>query len=153
MNKDNFDFSIPVVGKDQAFYKVVNGVFTNKKELFEKILTDALLNKEVLIKGGSYYKCAKFIKKYHTQFTFTKRTYSFVTCCNAYPKVCGGQCCSHLNYNECGCYKFPRGAEHVRNCYDDCCQIKKITSKRYFYLQWKLKTLASVDGSAHGTLV
>lgn len=110
-----------------------------QQTILEKVLMDAELGKEVLTKGGNYWKCAKFIKQYHKFYTFKRKPFGGVTCCNAYPEICGGICCmSKRPYFEegCGCYRRPQNSKHIDNCYDDCCMIFKFESKRKFYLQW-----------------
>lgn len=121
--------------KERKWVRAVRGQ-CNQLALFTRVMEDAIAGKEVLVKGGSYYQCAKFIAKYHRALTFTKREYSYITCCNAYPKICGGTCCRELKLGEeCGCWKLPK-SEHIRNCYDDCCNVVKVVSRRHFYLQW-----------------
>lgn len=118
------------------------GLGHNKSKIFAIVLQDANNKKQVITKGGSYYSCAKFIQKYHKSFTFKKTKYEMITCCNAWPRECGGVCCRRkrqYDAEECGCYKIPSSIEHINNCYDDCCNIFKYTSKRKFYLQWTSK--------------
>lgn len=134
-----FDFSAFSNEKcDKKWLKTVRNKRGRKYKLFLLVLNDAKEGKEVLTKGGSYYSCARFIKRYHKTFTFKKGRYEIITCCNAYPKECGGVCCFQKRLEqECGCDTLPRSVKHLRNCYDDCCNIFRYTSKRRFYLQWQ----------------
>ena len=119
----------------------------------QKVLLDAKEGKTLTIKGGLYYSCARFIKKYHRTYSFCKTPYEIITCCYAYPSECGGECCrmkfgfkySYANNDEededqCGCARLPRNSIHLKNCYDDCCNIVRITNKRKFYLSWHVKS-------------
>lgn len=140
----DFDFST-FSGKkyDKKWLKVLRNKRGGRYNLFLLVLKDAQEGKQVLTKGGSYYSCARFIKRYHKTFTFKKSKYEIVTCCNAYPKECGGICCFQKRLErggeECGCWSIPRSVKHLKNCYDDCCNIFRYTSKRRFYLQWQTK--------------
>lgn len=140
----DFDFSsFKGTKSDKKWMKVLKNKKGNKFNLLSIVLKDAIEGKKLLIKGGSYYSCARFLKRYHKTFTFKKEPYSIITCCNSYPKECGGICCFNKRVDEgreeCGCYMIPRSIKHLDNCYDDCCNIFKYTSKRKFYLIWNLK--------------
>jgi hypothetical protein len=140
----DFDFSSFSGSKcDKKWLKVIRNKSGNKYNLLSIVLKDAKEGKRVLIKGGSYYSCARFLKRYYKTFTFKKEAYSIITCCNSYPKECGGVCCFQKRIqsgrDECGCGIIPSSIKHLNNCYDDCCNIFKYVSKRKFYLIWNLK--------------
>ena len=125
--------------RDKKWINILLTNHGNYKNLFLKVLSDAQNHvKDIKIKGGSYYSCARFINKYHKEYKYKKRSYSIKTCCNAYPKECGGVCCrmKRIDDDGCGCWRLPPSAKHIDNCYDDCCNIVKYTSKRFFYLSW-----------------
>jgi hypothetical protein len=148
--KDDFDLTNVEPGyRYKIWVKALNSKHTHKREFMEKVLQDAKEGKILTIKGGLYYSCARFIKKYHNRYTFVKTSYDYVTCCYAYPEICGGVCCrakyrqkyitSDDNGEVCGCDYLPSSSVHLRNCYDDCCNIVKIISKRKFDLSWRTK--------------
>lgn len=147
--RDDFDLTCVESGyKYKIWVKALNNKGTNKRKFMEKVLQDAEEGKIVSLKGGLYYSCARFIKKYHKSYTFVKTSHEYITCCYAYPKVCGGVCCFDKNRyvagdgsqdDGCGCGRLPRNKIHLRNCYDDCCNIVRIKSKRKFDLSWRSK--------------
>ena len=103
-----------------------------------KVISDAISHKKLLIKGGTYYSCAKFIRDKYG-YKFNKSPSLMTTCCNAYPYICGGKCCSRDEELLCGCSELPldKKFKHNGNCYNDCCNIITfIKSRQEFYLQW-----------------
>ena len=88
-------------------------------DFFKKVIEDAKVKKRVLIKGGTYYSCAKFIAQIYVvlQYKFRKNPNIKITCCRAYPRICNGKCCKDNWYNYtinhgdnedyyCGCYNL-----------------------------------------------
>ena len=136
---NDFAFTNKIITKkDKKWMDILITKKGNYKNLFLKVMNDAQNHiKDIKIKGGSYYSCARFINKYHKTYKYKKRTFYIVTCCNSYPNECGGMCCRMKNLDdECGCWKLPPSSKHIKNCYDDCCNVVKYTSKRFFYLSW-----------------
>jgi len=142
----NFDLTSVEMGhRYRIWQKTILGEnsFDPKTKFLLQVLKDAEQGKRVEVRGGRlYYSCARFIKKYHNTYTFTKTPLEIITCCNAYPRICGGECCSSTGYDlmdNCGCNKLPTKAKHIDNCYNDCCQIIKIRHNRKFVLTWHNK--------------
>jgi hypothetical protein len=121
---------------DKEWYKIVNGKRGNRRDLMNIVLNDAINGKKVATKGGSYYSCARFIKRYHKSFTFKKTSLIRYTCCHSYPKICGGVCCCSNIETRCNCDSLPSKSIHINNCYEDNCNIVKIPGGRRFNLQW-----------------
>ena len=142
------DFNVPCIksNRDKRWIKIITkkgSIVSPASRLFVIVMDDARNGRTVLTKGGSYYSCARFIKKYHKSFSFKKSKYEFVTCCNAYPQECGGVCCKRLRIqegrSECSCEALPQSVKHLNNCYDDCCKVFRYSSKRKFYISWCFK--------------
>lgn len=157
--EDFIDFNlIPSTRKNKRWIKILTNKRGNYYNLFLRVLQDAKNGTSLIVKGGSYYSCAKFINSYHKYYRYYKSSYEYVTCCNAYPKVCGGECCGSNKDNNnspnsgmniltrreidrrkcflCDHCLLPPSAEHIRNCANDCCRIVRIKSKRKFRLTW-----------------
>jgi hypothetical protein len=145
--KEDFNLTKVEAGyRYKIWVKALNKKHSNKREFMEKVLQDAKEGRIVTVKGGLYYSCARFIKKYHKSYTFVKTQHWFITCCYAYPEDCGGKCCKAQHWQRfigeedgCGCDYLPRSSIHLKNCYDDCCNIVKIISRRKFDLSWQVK--------------
>lgn len=146
--RDDFDLSCVESGyRYKIWVKALKKKGSNKRQFMEKVLSDAKNGKILTIKGGLYYSCARFIKKYHKNYTFVKTSHEIVTCCYAYPKECGEVCCkqkyryrfTNNSAEEDGCDYLPNNSIHLKNYYDDCCNIVVIRSKRKFDLSWRNK--------------
>jgi hypothetical protein len=117
----------------------------NDYDMLQRIINDAN-NKRKILCHGQYYSCAKFVRDKYHKF-FTKEDIYNVTCCNAYPKICGGNCCRHLRYidkDECGCNIIPKRATRLDNCYEDCCRFIRIKNNRKFYISWSDEYIAPI---------
>jgi hypothetical protein len=111
----------------------------NSHHLLNIILQSAEKLRSVEVKGGKYYKYAKFIKTYHKLYTFRKDPLKQKTCCNAYPEICGGHCCGYKRLVECGCERVRRSAIRIDNCWNDCCCIFVLIHSKKFILTWMYK--------------
>lgn len=122
----------------RKWQKAVTSKSGSTYEYILKVLDDAE-NKKTVKYCTKYYFCAKFIRHFlvGSKYTFKRSQRNLsknaVTCCWAYKfgAICDGMCCKEkyqycLAYDdecECGCDMIPAKARHIKNCYDDCCNI------------------------------
>lgn len=109
----------------------------NDYEYLLDVLNDA---KECNIKekvSSKYYSCAKFIRDFYllTKYNFKKRDSWFITCCRAYPEICGGVCCCNKN-TYCNCDDAPKNKINIDLCRNDRCYIFKFQSNKKFDILW-----------------
>jgi len=104
-------------------------------EFLINVCNDTLSKKEVE-SYSKYYQCAKFIKNHHkSNYKYIKIADTMMTCCRAYPDICGGVCCRD-DYDNCHCDDIPEKHEKLGNCYDDCCAMYNIKHRRKFSIIW-----------------
>lgn len=101
------------------------------------VINDAK-QKESCESYSKYYQCAKFIRDYNTgNYKYTKKDIFDITCCKAYPDICGGVCCRWGMLSvECQCDIIPEKYKKLDNCYDDCCAIYLIKTNHRFTIRW-----------------
>ena len=104
--------------------KIVNG------NLISYALEDALNKRTVTTKGGSYYCCAKLIKRI-LGINYYKKPIFKIMCWSVDPDYCCGKC--HLDNSLTGNIKGKR----TGYCNDDCCKVRKIKSSKKFTLIWE----------------
>jgi len=106
------------------------------------VLKDAKEGRYVSEIGSRYYSCAKFIRDFYLmeKYKFKKEDIWYHTCCQSFPRICGGVCCcKKYNRFECSCEYIPRNSIHIDNCYEDRCNIFKFKNHHKFNLMWKIK--------------
>jgi hypothetical protein len=144
---EQFDLTHVEIGhRYRVWLKTIldNHLGSPKGQMLLRVLQDAAEGQRVEIRGLNehagrlYYSCARFVKRYHRWYTFTKSPSVVITCCHAYPRICGGRCCHHSADGDCQCHRLPTNAIHMGNCYDDCCHFVKIRCHRAFMLHWNV---------------
>ena len=145
--KQKFNLPVNPIGyKTRRWIRALNLGYGRDYCMLQQVVEDAEQKVEIVISGGSYYSCAKFIQNYYVdRFSFKKKKNFDLTCCRAYPKICHGHCCE-TRYDDCLCnHRVPKRCKAVLHkngigsvfCSEaECCKMYMVKNLRLFRLIW-----------------